>query len=299
MDSELERLINALLNDEIRCFNCNSEFDIQATDFEQQSEHLYTLCYNCPSNNCDTKYDIQVKDKGSSLSFEANKHGTDRHDNHPDIAKHVRKEPLQKKSHPVRKIVDAAHELTNAIAILYHNQQQLQEAQEIVEDEGIDQDGNFHRRIRADIHNYTAAAYSFEEILEKSVEPHLPTEGPIKDAKVEFENEHEVIKALRTYAQHHLTLPSSIAHFIGPTTEGGEITITVPIDDLDDFRPGDPEASFKPVKGDHVRVVDRVNRHYQAAENLVDTMLEEAEKEYDERVEEYREASSYPELEES
>ena len=296
MDDELERLINTLLNEEIRCFACNTEFDIQADDLEHQSEQIYTTCYNCPGDDCSIEYNIEVEDRDFALSFMANQRGSDRPDDLPDISKHTRKEPLQQKSHPVGKITDAAAELTNAIAILYHNQQRLQDAKEIVKDEGIDQDGDFHRRIRADIHNYCAAAYSFEEILGKNVEPYLPSDGPIEDAKDDFEDEHEVIKALRTYAQHHLTLPSSIAHFLGPTTEGGEITITVPVDDLDDFSPRASDASFEPVESDHIRVVDRVNRHYQAAEDLVDTMLEVAEGEYDKRIEEYQEVTSYPEL---
>jgi hypothetical protein len=294
MDGELERLINALLDHEVRCFKCKTEFAIQASDLEQESEQLYTTRYNCHGEDCSTEYDVQVENVELKLSFKANERGTDRSDGPPDITRSWRKEALQKESHPVRRIIDAAHELGNVIAILYHNQQQLQDAQEIVEDEGMNQDGDFHRRIRADIHNYTAAAYSFEEILDKNVEPHLPTDAPIEDAKEEFENEHEVIKALRTYAQHHLTLPSSIAHFFDPATEGNDITITVPMDDLDSFRPGDPTASFEPVEGDHVRVIDRVNRHYQAAETLVDTMLEIAEEQYDERIEEYREVTKFP-----
>jgi len=68
------------------------------------------------------------------------------------------------------------------------------------------------------------------------------------------------------------------------------------MDDLDDFRPGDPEASFDPIEGDHIDVVDRVNRHYQAAEKLVATMLKAAEEKYEEQIEEYREATRLPEM---
>lgn len=295
MDDELERLINTLLDD-IECFSCHTELDFVADDLERESEQVYTARHDCPGSDCNIEYDVRVENRDLALLFKANERGADRPDRPADMSKMSRKESLQKESHPVRKLTDAAAELTNVIAILYHNQQQLQKAHDIIEDEGIDQDGDFHRRVRADIHNYTAAAYSFEEILGKNVEPHLPSDGPIEDAKNEFEREHEVIKALRTYAQHHLSLPSSVVHFLGPTTDDAEKTITVPMDDLDDFRPGDPEASFEPVDGDHIDVVDRVNRHYEAAENLVDTMLEVAQEEYEERIDEYREVTSYPEI---
>ncbi|WP_121821031.1 hypothetical protein [Halostella salina] len=295
MDDELKRLINTLLDD-VECFSCNTELDIQANELERKSQQVYTARHDCPGDNCNIEYDVRVENRDLALLFDANERGTDRPERPADISKTSRKEPLQKESHPVRKLTDAAAELTNAIAILHHNQQRLQEAHDTIEDEGIDQDGDFHRRVRADVHNYTAAAYSFEEILGKNVEPHLPSDGSIEDAKNKFKRENEVIKALRTYGQHHLTLPSSLVHFLGPTTDDTEITITVPIDDLDDFRPGDPEASFEPVDGDHIDVMDRVNRHYEAAENLVDTMLEVAEEEYEERVDEYREVTSYPEM---
>ena len=171
-----------------------------------------------------------------------------------------RKEPLQKDSHPVRKLTDASEELTNVSVILQHNHRRLQEAHETIENEGFDQDTDSHLRVRADIHNYTASAYSFEEIVGKNVEPHIPSDGPIENVKNEFDEGHEVIKALRTYAQHHLALPSSFVYFFDGDED--EVTITVPMDDLDDFRPEDPEASFDPIEGNHIDVVDRVNRHY-------------------------------------
>lgn len=294
MDEELERLINTLLDGDIRCYVCKTQLEIQADDLEQQSAQVYTSQYNCRGEDCDLRYNIEVEDMGPAIRFEAREQGTE----YPSMGKTSRKQPLQKESHPVRHIVDAAEELTKAIDLLEYNQQQLQNAQEKIEAEGIDQDSQFHSRVRADIHNYTAAAYSFEKILEKNVKPHLPNASPIEDAMDDFRDVNEVIKALRTYAQHHLTLPSSIAHFWGQASKDGKIAITVPMEELDDFRPGDPEASFEPIEGNYIHVVDRVNKHYQAVENLVDAMLEVAEEEYKDQVEEYRRVTSYPELEE-
>ena len=144
------------------------------------------------------------------------------------------------------------------------------------------------------VNNHTAFAYSFEEIVGKNVEPHIPSDGSVENVKNEFDEEHEVIKALRTYAQHHLALPSSFVYFFDG--DEGEVTITVPMDDLDDFRPEDPEASFDPIEGNHIDVVDRVNRHYEAAKKLVATMLKVAEEKCEEQIEEYREATRYPEM---
>jgi len=294
MDDELERLINALLDGEIRCYDCHTKLDIQADRLERQSEHVYTTRYDCPGAGCSIEYDVRVEDEELALHFEANERGANRPDKPADITRISRKEPLQKESHPVRKLTDASEELTNAFVILQHNHQRLQKAHKTIENEGFDQDTDFHLRVRADIHNYTASAYSFEEIVEKNVEPHIPSNGPIENAKNEFDEEHEVIKALRTYAQHHLALPSSFVHFFDG--DEGEVTITVPMDDLDDFRPGDPKASFDPIDGNHIDVVDRVNRHYEAAEKFVATMLKVAEEKYEEQIEDYREATRFPEM---
>lgn len=295
MDDELERLIRTLLDD-TACLDCHTEFNLQANELDRESDQIYTTRYSCPGDDCNAGYDVQIEDGGHYLSFEAEKRDVDDPDEPRYMSGGSRKQALQKKSHPVRKLFDAAAELPQLLGILSHNQEQLQKAHETIVDEGIDQDGQFHQRVKADIHNYTAAAYSFEDILEKKLEPHLPSDGPVEDAKNEFEEEHEVIKALRTYAQHHRTLPSSLVHFIGADADDRETTITVPMDDLDDFRPGDSSASFGPVQGDQIDVVDRVNRHYDATENLVETMLEVAEEEYEDKYEEYREATSYPEL---
>ena len=148
-------------------------------------------------------------------------------------------------------------------------------AHETIENEGFDQDTDLHLRARVHVTNYIAFAYSSEEIVGKNVEPHIPSDGPIENVKNEFDEEHEVIKALRTYAQHHLALPSSFVYFFD---DDGEVTITVPMDDLDDFRLKDPEASFDPIQGNHIDVADRVNRHYEATKKLVTMMLKVAEK---------------------
>lgn len=294
MDGELERLINTLLNGDIRCYDCKTQLDIQADELEQQSEHIYTTRYNCPGGDCSIEYDVRVEDKELAIGFEANERGSNRPDKPADMTVISRKEALQKESHPVQKLTEASEELTTAFAIIQHNYRRLQEAYETIENEGFDQDTDFHLRVDADIHNYTASAYSFEKIVEKNVEPHIPSDGPIEDAKNEFDEENEVIKALRTYAQHHLALSSSLTRFF----EGDEVntTITIPMDDLDDFRPGDPEASFDPVEGDHIDVVDRINCHYEVAENLVATMLKVAEENYENQIEEYREVTQYPEM---
>jgi len=288
MEDELELLINTFLDDKIRCVGCNTNIDIQETDLEHQTDQLYTTRYNCSGDNCDIKYDIQVEDQDSILYFEANERGTDRSDKTEDIIIKKSRQKFFLRHESLPKIDDAVCALLDAIEILYHNKQQLQNAQEIIKDRGgTDRDGDLHRRIRADTHNYMAAAYSFEEIFTNNVEPHIPGDSPINDAKTEFKDENEVIKALRTYTQHHLTLPSSIRYSLESTSEDSEIAIVVPMDDLSDFQPGDPEASFEPVKGNHIRVVDRTNRHYQAANNLVNTVLEGAKQEYSNRVEEY------------
>lgn len=114
--------------------------------------------------------------------------------------------------------------------------------------------------------------------------------------KKEFEKNHEVIKSLRTYAQHHSPLPPVIGTFSNKEEKLGKPTIIVSLEDIDDFSAGDPEASLERIEGDHIDIEDWVNSHFESAEELVRVMLDRAEQEYEELIEDYKEATRYEEM---
>ncbi len=292
MDDELERLITTLIegND---CYLCGSSIELRADSLQKQSNELYVADYHCPG--CDVGYDIKVRDRESTISFKAFRKDIDKEVDLAEISRSTRKESLQRQSHPVSDLVNNTQELAQAISILFENQQRLQEAANTIREEDFQQDGEFHRKVKTDIHNYMASAYSFEEIVE-NIEPKLPTDTSVESAKEQFKEEHQIIKGLRTYAQHHLSLPFSFTDFHDENTGQRTATVTISLDDVTDFNYGDPEISYDKVEGSLINVERRVNLHYDAAENLVQEMYQYVESTHEDELKEFHEATSYSEI---
>lgn len=293
MDAELERLINTLIEGN-ECYLCGSSIKIRADSLQNQSDELYGADYHCPG--CDVGYDIEVRDREKTISFKAFRKDIDEEGDRAEIGRSTRKESLQRQSHPASDLVDNTQELTQVLIILFENQQRLQEAANTVREEGFKQDDGFHRKVKADLHNYMASAYSFEKVV-KNIESKLPTDTSVESAKEQFKEEHQIIKGLRTYAQHHLSLPFSLSEFHDDNTGQLTATITVSLDDVADFNYGDPEISYNKVKGNRINVERRVNLHYNAAKDLVEEMFQYVEFTHEDELKHFREVTSYPEIE--
>lgn len=292
MDDELERLINTLIEGK-DCYLCGSSIETRADGLQKQSDELYEADYHCPG--CDVGYDIEVRDRENVISFKAFRKDIDKEVDLAEISRTTRKESLQRQSHPASDLVDNTQELTHALIILLENQQRLQEAANTLREEGFRQDDEFHRKVKADLHNYMASAYSFEEIVE-NIEPKLPIDTNVESAKEQFKEEHQIIKGLRTYAQHHLSLPFSLAEFHDENTGHLTATIIISLDDVADFNYGDPDISYVKVEGSLINVERRVKLHYNAAKDLVQEMYKYVEATHEDELEDFREVTSYPEI---
>jgi len=293
MDHELERLVNTLIGG-IECYLCGSPIDLRANALHQQSDELYVADYYCPG--CDVGYNIKVRDRENAMSFKAFRMDIDREVDLAEISRQTRKESLQRQSHPASNLVDNSIELAQALTILFENQQRLQGAANTIREEGFRQDDEFHREVQTDLHNYMASAYSFEEIVE-NIEPKLPTDTSVESAKEQFKEEHQIIKGLRTYAQHRLSLPFSFTEFQDENTSQRTATITVSMDDVTDFNYRDSDISYEKVEGDLINIERRVNLHYTAAEDLVQEMTQYVESTHEEELEDFREVTAYPAFE--
>ena len=293
MDDELERLINTLIEG-VECYLCGSSIKIRADGLRNQSDELYVADYHCPG--CDVGYEIEVQDGENTISFKAFRKDIDEEGDRAEISRSTRKESLQRQSHPASDLVDNTRELAQALIILFENQQRLQEAANTVREEGFRQNDEFHRKVKADLHNYMASAYSFDEIVD-TIDPRLPTDTNVESAKEQFKDEHQVIKGLRTYAQHHLSLPFSLSKFHDDNTEQRTTTITVLLDDVADYNYKDPGTPYNKVEGDHINVERRVNLHYNAAKNLVGEMCQYVEATHEDELKHFDEVTSYPEIE--
>ena len=59
--------------------------------------------------------------------------------------------------------------------------------------ENTERGEEFHRRVHADIDNYVACAYTFDEILQ-NVKPNLPMDSSVKDALEPYQDDKRVIR---------------------------------------------------------------------------------------------------------
>jgi len=293
MDEELERLVNTLI-DQIECCICGSPIDIQASDLREQSEEAYTADYYC--SGCDAGYDIEIQIIEAMISFDGYLKNVDKEIDVAEISRQTRKESLERQSHPAKSLVENTQELIEVLTVLSQNQKRIQEAANTLREDGIKQDDEFHRKVKADLHNYMASAYSFQEIVE-NIEPKIPTDSSVEKAENQFKEEQEIIKGLRTYAQHHLSLPFSISVFEDKNTGERPLTITVSLEDVSEFDYKDPEISYDKVDGDTINIERRVNLHLDAAEDLVEAMVQYVKSEYKEEIEDFHERTTYSEFE--
>lgn len=295
MDAETKRLINGLINN-VTCYICGTPITVHADDLDKNTDEIYVTKYYC--TGCDVGYNIEIDDLGHMLSFSAYRMDTDDDDHDfPEISHNTRKEQLHEQTHPVKDLVEALIEMTQALAILQYNKDRIHTACDTLREEGYQQNSEFEIRVKADLHNYMASSYSFEEILE-TVEPNLPTDGPVESAKNAFDEENMLIKGLRTYAQHHLSLPHSFSQFHDRNTGQIETTITVSMEDVgedevEDIEYRDPSISFEKVEGDTINIERRADLHHEAAEELVQEIFQYAESTYGDELEDYRESTSY------
>lgn len=299
MDAELERLIDGLLAD-IACYNCRTEFTIRTNRLTREDDGLYTTQHSCPG--CEAEYEITVENDRQFLSYEANR--LDEDDDHLNMYSSSRKESLHRQTHPIRELVEGFGELKAALAILWENRERIHDACDTFRDEGLDDKGaEFDRRVNTDVHNYMASAYTFNQILQ-TIEPNIPTEGPVKETKEEFEDEERLIMGLRVYAQHNLSLPFGYSQFIDENTGSSEMTLSVGLEEVnviesdintygpDGYREG-AEHHYEKVEGDTVNIERRINLHYEAADALVEAIAEHAAAEHGDELDDYRESTTY------
>ncbi len=301
MNAELIRLIDALIENTI-CDNCGAPLQIEAGQLNSESDGVYTSNYSCPG--CEADYSIKIRDRQALLRLEYSRADDGAANEIFPGFQQIRKETLRRQSHPVKDLVEGYTELTSVLSILWQNKQRVTEARGTIRDHGLNyHDEEFKIQLYTDIHNYLSSAYTFDEIL-KTVEPNLPTDGPVEDANTSYNDVKRPIIGLRIYAQHYRIFPlkSSIIALEEPGEH--DVSITVKLDDVDtiepDIRQGRPSGyglgfdhHYGDIEGDYIDIVSRINSHYEAAENLFDTIGKHAEEAHGDEIEDYRGAIQY------
>lgn len=296
MNAELERLVNALIEGN-QCYNCGMPFSIEPTKLEAQDDGVYISDYSCYS--CEAEYAITVQDEKANLKLEYSRTDENAPENSIISFQSCRKEALQRQSHPAKDLIERYHELNAALTLLWQNRERILDECNTLRGEGnTEQNEEFHRRVHADMHNYVASAYTFDEILQ-NVEPNLPTDGPVKDALESYEEEKKVISGLRVYAQHQFTLPVSYTLFPENQSIGVKLDeVSVIESDVkrnppDGYALGADNHHYEKIDGGYINFERRVNLHYEAAGKLVRTIAEHAEDVRGDEIKDYWDRTSY------
>jgi len=304
MPEDVDRLVRGIIYS-TECYECQTPFELEVDDLDEGSDLLYQSDYSCPG--CEIEYSVEIEDNGHGLSLDA--YRTDEETPGPndlaEVGRFSRKEALQEQTHPARDLVEGLNELGNALELLYVNKERIIDACETVrnDEDGIRQGDGFHAGVQTDLHNYMASAYTFEEILD-TLEQNFPTDGAVELAKSNFEDEKRVITGLRTYAQHHLSLPCGFADFYDENTQQREITLVVSLEevdtinsDIDRFPPDgymrDATHHYDNIEGDTINIERRINLHFGAASDLVDEIHNHAYDIHGEELQDYEKVTKY------
>lgn len=298
MDAELERLIDGLLSG-MTCSNCGAEFVIQANRLSKEGAGVYTTPHSCPE--CEAAFKITVEDDKQHLKYEADR--TDIDDDRLNMFSTTQKEMLHEQTHPIRDLVEGFRELGRGLEILQENKERITKACETFRDGRYHTQGvEYDRRVNTDLHNYLASAYTFNQVRQ-TVEPNIPTDGPVEESKDAFEDEERLILGLRVYAQHNLSLPFRYAQFVDENTGRPRMTLSVDLDEIsvieadadtygpDGYKMGS-DHHYEKVEGGKIDIERRIKLHYDAAVELVETIGEHAEAEYGDDLEDYRESTA-------
>lgn len=288
---------------QLECNSCHYLFQYRDLKF-QPSQHDYELEaeYQCPS--CSTDYDIFVEDNGHGVSVEAFRDGQNPDSDHAAISMFSHKASLHEELHQARDLVEGISELERALSILEINKCRITEAvEELRQPLGFHTSDEFDRGLETDIHNYLAAAYSFEQVL-STVEGELPTGGSVETALENFEQEHRVISGLRTYVQHYLTLPISYSDYLNENTGDRRVSVIVDIEDINEIEsdidryPPDgyaqgAEHHYGQINLELIDIELNVQLHFNAAENLVSSIIDHAADVREDDLQEYIEQTDY------
>lgn len=290
----IKSLAYVLLED-AHCTECNQDYDLQAIDLKRGESADYIGSYLC--ENCTATYGIRVEDDGEFLEVKTNRLDLAIA---PGFSQHIssRKSDIYREIHSASDLVRGLGQLNQIQSVVLVNKDRILEHHETLK-QGDNPRGDLET-LRADVHNFLASAYSFEQIY-NTLDTTLPTDGQVADAKTKYDEDKRVVLGLRTYAQHELNF--SIKYGIYTEMRAGKApeTITVPLEEVRiieseaDRYPSDGYRNDHPyerVEGENIDVVEEVKRFSDSAENLVEAISAHMEHKHGSELDDYREKTN-------
>lgn len=277
---------------ETNCSACKEPFHSNEIQFDvtNNQQSRFECEYQCPE--CDTLYDITVfEETEDTITLHKDRQDIKTAPNRPatGVSKTCRSS-LYKETLSVREIVEALDELCAALRILTTNKKRLTEIFDRIDQKNVfNQLSEFFDRIDADIHNYIAASYTFDERLE-TLESVLSTDNHIEAERVQFKAERAVIRGLRIFVQHNSSI-SSYLH-AAPVQETAEYKTTIAIDlervrDMEYDHDEGADHYYSDVDGEQIDLKQEVEHHFQAVNNVFTAIWDHTIDQHKDAIEEY------------
>ena len=297
MNAENIQMAYQLMSD-FECYSCDEPLDPNHFELERAADSMFKSTYQCPV--CDEEYDVEIKDKGSSVSAEIDRKSLPDYDGERPLGyKSTRKNVLRAENHSARPLVRNWNELVDAYSIMKSSQKKIAEKCDVMDKpNGLNTTPDFQAEKEYDIHNFFSSVYTFSQVLE-SVLSDLPSDGDVAEAKQKYDQQKRVVMGLRIFQQHNRTLPVSDCSYTHP--ESGEYIVGMTVDvcdvntiesntdqdqDSDGYKKG-ASHHYGDVDGDMIDINIEARKHCETVEELLVAMNERLEEVHGDEIKEY------------
>lgn len=282
--------------EDMECGACKEPFHSNEIQFNvtNNQKNRFESEYQCPE--CNTLYDITIFDKSEdTIKLHADRQDIKTAPDRPatDIYS-ADKSSLYRKTLSIREIIEALNELSAALRILATNKTRLDKKfDRIDQEDGFNQPPDFFDDIEADIHNYMAASYTFDERIDK-LETILSTDSHIEAEREQFRTDRAVIRGLRIFVQHNLSISSYLHAGPAQGTAGQKTTIAVDLERVRDMEYDHEDGAdhyYSDVEGDQIDLKLEVENHFRSATDIFAIIHDYTIEQNKDQIEEYNDLS--------
>jgi len=293
------------------CEGCGSEYDLKEFEEANATESDYAINYVCPDCGCDYLITSSIKD--DILAITTYNQGED-----PVNQQVVPTSTVELREHDASNLIGEIYRLVDVVRLLLNNSRRVLDIRDefpriwdlqsqvslngllgkVPTEEitlGIS-DLKAWQIIQVEVHNYLAAAYTFDQILE-GVKPKINWDAKLEEDFKRYKTESRPVLGLRHYCQHEDLLPLEVR----VSRDGGEFDVDIIVErnsvqtmesQISDSRPDGykqgAEFHFSEVARE-INVSTRIGEHCGYAGELATDLLEHTLENNREEIENYEE----------
>lgn len=293
------------------CSFCNSDIDFNRLKLEENTDSKFIANYSCRSCDSDLRISVSIDEDCVETIIEAESSGE-------ELSKSITPKPaLYQEGHAAEQLLSELHNLYRGVEILNNNQDRIFQIEDstgqivdnIFNRPFSDIQENFPTRdivisldetsdwgiLDTEVHNYLAAAYSFDQLLE-TVRPKVEWGEAAESEFKKYKSRKKTILGLRHYVQHEGALSLSLRPKEHETGIRGDIL--TPLEEIevmesqkavyppDGYKKG-ADHHFSEIDGDNVNISDQFKQHSINCGQLALEVLQNGLEERGDEIQEY------------